>query len=736
MAKPKRKQPRPSTPPLSTTGLIKLFKSVKRPLSRAEVIRQLKLKKRDKSMVRELLASLVEEGKLIRIRRGYGLAEAMHCITGRLEIQRGGFGFVVPEDSRRKDIFINQRDIGEAWHGDKVVAAVIRENKGDRNNEGRIVRILERGRQTLPVKIYKQMKGGDWLCRPTDPKLAFGIIASLKDESMELQRGDIAICAPGEKIDPTMWEGEITAFLGNEADISVQEALVKSNHNIRLRFPSGSMSQAEGLPREPSEKDFVNRRDLTDKLFVTIDGATARDFDDAILVERHNVGGASGYRLWVAIADVSHYVAEGTPLDREALERGNSYYFPQSVEPMFPERLSNGLCSLNPNVKRLVMVARMDMDERGHRRSATMFPAVIESHARLTYGQVKEAILDKDEAARSKVEHVLPMLELSEELARKINKVRKQRGSLDFELPETEIVFDDNGEVVDIRPKVRHFAHQLIEEFMIAANEAVANFLIESELPCLFRIHPWADEEKLKNLFRLLSLTDKEVVMPKEMSPKALQELIASQRGTDKEYIVNRMLLRSMKQAKYSPENEGHFGLASVEYCHFTSPIRRYADLVVHRLVKAALSMNDKDAPTLPIPGQKKLFNIAGQLSGRERAAMDAEREIRKRVMVLFMRDKVGGTFGGVISHITDYGFYVELREVMAEGMVRLSTLDDDYYTYWPHREMLVGERTGQSFKLGQAVEVVLDEVSLERLELNFTLKSITTAAMDYKDLI
>jgi len=732
MAKNRRKQPRPSSPPLSPSVLLALFKQVKKPLSRAEIIRQLKLKKKDKRVVKDMLHELVERGKLIRIRRGYGLADAMHCITGRLEIQRGGFGFVIPEDSRRKDVFINQRDIGEAWHGDKVVAAVVGEGKGGRNKEGRIVRILERGRKTLPVKIYKKMAGGDWLCRPSDPRLGFGIIATLKDESIELTRGDIALCVPGEKIDPTMWEGEITAWLGPETDITVQEALVKSNHNIRTRFPSGSLAQAEALPQEPSETDLANRKDLTDKQFVTIDGATARDFDDAILVERMG----RGYRLWVAIADVAHYVREGTPLDREALERGNSCYFPQSVEPMFPERLSNGLCSLNPDVKRLVMVARMDMDENGTTVSTKLFPAVIRSHARLTYSQVKRAVLDKDESERGKIAHVLPMLELAEKLARKINALRTHRGSLDFDLPEPEILFNIQGETLDIRPKQRHFAHQLIEEFMIAANEAVAHFLIERDLPCLFRIHPQADEEKLKNLFRLLSQTDKDIIMPKAMTPKVLQRLIASQKGSDKEYVVNRMLLRSMKQAKYSPDNEGHFGLASEEYAHFTSPIRRYADLVVHRLAKAALSLDSDGMPTMAFPGRKKLFNIAGHISGQERAAMVAEREILKRVMVLFMQDKVGGTFGGVISHITDYGFYVELREVMAEGMVRLSTMDDDYYTYWPHREMLVGERTGQAFKLGQAVEVILDDVSLERLELNFSLKSVTSSAMDYKDLI
>jgi len=731
MAKKKNNQPRPGTPPLSKPALLKLFRQVKRPLSRAEVIRRLKLKKRDKRDVKDLLKELVRDGKLIRIRRAYGLAEAMRCVTGRLEIQRQGFGFVVPEDGRRNDIFVNQRDLNEAWHGDKVVVSVLGEARPGRNAEGRVVRILERGRQVLPVKIFKRMTGGDWLCRPSDPRLGFGIIAGLRDKSLKLEPGDIALCVPGDKIDATMWEGEITERLGPEIDVAVQEALVKSNHNIRTRFPSGSVNQAEALPREPSDADFKGRRDLTGLGFVTIDGATARDFDDAVLVERKN----KGYRLWVAIADVAHYVAEGTPLDKEALERGNSYYFPRSVEPMFPERLSNGLCSLNPDVKRLTMVVRMDTDQSGLTRATEVFPAVIRSHARLTYTQVKEAVLDRDEGARKRIGPVLPMLELAEELARKINRLRSRRGSLDFDLPEPEIFFDPGGETTDIRPKVRSFANQIIEEFMIAANEAVAHFLVERNLPCLFRIHPQADEERLRNLFQLLSRTDKSIVMPKEMTPKKLQMLVASMRGTDKEYIVNRMLLRSMKQAKYSPDNEGHFGLASEEYAHFTSPIRRYADLVLHRLVKAALAMEGGGAPP-PVPGRKRLYNVAGHLSGRERVAMDAEREILKRVTVLFMRDRAGETFNGVISHITDYGFFVELKEVMAEGMVRLSSMDDDYYTYWPKREMLVGERTGQAFTLGQTVEVVLDEVNLERLELNFSLRSVVAAAKDYKDLI
>ena len=270
MAKKKRSQPRPSSPPLSPAALLKLFKEVKRPMSRAEVIRRLKLKKKDKAVVKDLLKELVQKGKLVRIRRGYGLAEAMHCITGRLEIQRQGYGFVVPEDSRRKDVFVNQRDLNDAWHGDRVVVSVVGEPRGGRNAEGRIVRILERGRKVLPVKVVKKMTGGEWLCRPSDPRLNFGIIATLKDDSIRVRSGEIALCAPGERIDPNMWEGEITRRLGEETDIAVQEALVKSNHNIRTRFPSGSETQAESLPPEPSAKDFGGRRNLAEKEFVTI----------------------------------------------------------------------------------------------------------------------------------------------------------------------------------------------------------------------------------------------------------------------------------------------------------------------------------------------------------------------------------------------------------------------------------------------------------------------------------
>jgi len=714
---------------LTSESLLRLFKDARQPLSRAEITRRMKLRKTDKRPLKDLLKDLVRAGKLIRIRRAYGLAGAMNLVSGRLEMTRSGMGFVIPDDVRRNDIFIHQKNLGGAWHGDRVSCAVISERRGRKSAEGRIVRVLERGRELLPVKVFKPLGDNDWAARPTDPKLDFGMIVTAPSD-MELERGDIAQCVPGEQLDRFMWEGELVEKLGPETDARVQEALVKSNHNIRTRFQSDALAEAEMLPELPSEEDFEGREDLRNIPFVTIDGETARDFDDAVFVERSG----KGYKLWVAIADVAHYVPEGSALDREALERGNSYYFPMSVEPMFPENLSNGLCSLNPDVPRLSMGVVMDMSAKGVVKNARLFAAVIRSHARLTYTQIRDAVLDKKPEARAAIDgSLMPMLELCEELARKINTLRSQRGSLEFELPEPVAQISGDGRIEAIHPSRRHFGHQIIEEFMIAANEAVARFLVEEGLPCMFRIHPDADEEKLMNLFRFLQLTDPDIERPRSMTPKALQELIHKVEGTSREFVVNRLLLRSMKQAKYSPVNEGHFGLASDCYCHFTSPIRRYADLVVHRLVKTALSTSD--AP-MTIPGGKKMHKVAGNLSGRERTAMEAEREIYKRLSVLYMRNKVGKTFMGVISQIMDFGFRVELKEEMAEGMIRLSSMDDDYYAYWPHREMLVGERTGRAFTIGQEVEVLLEYADLERLELTFVLRSVAAAAMDYKDLV
>jgi ribonuclease R len=695
---------------IDRNSVVRLFKERGKPLSLKDVLGGLKAHKLHKAQVMHILDSLVEAGRLIRIKEAWGLAESMNLVAGKLEIQRSGVGFVICDDKRRKDIFVNPRDLGDAWHGDRVAVAITRQH-GDKA-EGRVARILERTSQTLPCRVERRLRQGMYLCRPTDPRhrQAFILEIAPGDELPDL--GDVLTLAAGDKLDHDLYAAEIVEYLGSENDVAVQERMVKLNHGVPGPFPVECLAQAGALPPAPGEGDIAARTDLRALGFVTIDGAKARDFDDAILV--HEDG--RGFRLWVAIADVSHYVPEGSPLDREAIERGNSYYFPQSVEPMFPEALSNGLCSLNPGVPRLAMVVETAFSAQGTPGESRYYPAVIESKARLTYSQVNRALMLADPTERAVIAPVLPMLETAEKLARAINARRLERGSLNFDLPEPEVLFNLQGEAVDIRPRVRHFGHQLIEEFMVAANEAVARLLTEHGAPTPYRVHPEPDPDKLETLFNVLKRTDIGLSLPDKPTPRGLQEILERAQGTDMEFLTSRLMLRSMMQAKYHTHNLGHYGLASECYCHFTSPIRRYADLMVHRSLKAVLT------GTPPPVGVKKMQGICDHISQRERVAMEAEREILKRMTVLFMQDKVGQVFEGVISSLADFGFWVELTEVIAEGMVRLSTLTDDYYAFFPERQELLGQRTGRRFRLGQSVRVELTDVHLGRLEVNLKL--------------
>ncbi len=698
---------------LDVQSVLRAFRDSGKPLSEKEIIGIVHIPGFLKNELYFILQDLIEAGKIIRIGKAYGLSDSMNMVTGRLEIQRSGVGFVIPEDKRRKDVFINPRDFGDAWHGDYVAAAITRVRK-NKSNEGRIVRIIERGKKSLPCRVVKRM-GGFLLCRPTDGRQIMSFMADYDKAALggEPRKDDVVEVVPGDRLEFKLYSGTVADWLGRQDDANVQEKLVKLNHAIPTEFPERVLAKAADLPEVPGEDDFKGRKDLRGEQFVTIDGANAKDFDDAILVKATR----AGFRLWVAIADVSHYVPEDGDLDAEALERGNSYYFPRSVEPMFPERLSNGLCSLNPDVPRLAMTAEMDFSKAGVFKDARFYNSVIQSKARLTYAQVNRALFEDDEAEREKIKDVLPMLKTAEKLARALHALRFERGTLDFDLPEPEIHFNLNGETVDIRPRVRNFAHQLIEEFMIAANEAVAGFLTDQGVPLLYRIHPDPDPAKLESFFKLLSVTDLGEKMPNAPTPADLPEILKIASGTDLDYLVSRMALRTMMQASYSPRLERHFGLASERYCHFTSPIRRYADLVVHRALKLALTGDG--AKAVPVG---RLQKIADHLSKRERVAMEAEREILKRVTILFLTDKVGQVFTGVINSLTDFGFWVEFREVMAEGMVRLSTLSDDYYGFIPERQELVGERTGRVLRIGQLVTVELVNVDLGRLEVDLNL--------------
>jgi ribonuclease R len=696
--------------PVNEQTLLSLFKQASHPLKKRDVMDLLGADKKAKKLIWALLDDLVDDGTLIRIGRAYGLVDQMPLVKGVFEVQRAGIAFVLPEDKQKKDILIRPENFGDAWHGDTVLAAVLPDRRG-KNPIGRVARVVKRKLSELPVRAGKPLGQDLILCHPTDPRHKFVITADTRSVTPIPQKNDILMVRPEEFLEEGMWSATVLEVMGQEMDLSVQEALVKTNHQVPGEFPNRVVREAEALPEDPGPEQFADRTDLRHVPFVTIDGAKARDFDDAVHVAPHG----DGYVLSVAIADVSHYVAPGTAMDQEAVERSNSYYFPLSVEPMFPEKLSNGLCSLKPDVPRLAMVARIFFDKHGEPGKTEFEPAVIKSHARLTYTEVNDALVDKKQDIRNRLGDLTSMLEECEALALLLLAQRQKRGTLDFDLPEPVIHLSMHDQSLELHPKVRLFSHRLIEEFMIAANEAVARFLAEKEIPFLYRIHPEPNPEKLEKLFQLLATTNLAQKLPPYRDHRGLQRLADLAHGTDLEFLVSRMLLRTMMQAKYSPANEGHYGLASEHYCHFTSPIRRYADLQVHRAMKVALGL-DKSSQT-PTAGQ--LERIADTLNTNERRAMDAEREILKRAVILFLKDKVGQTFTGIISSLADFGFWVELEDVMAEGMVRLSTLHDDYYGFIPERQQLLGSRTGRVFSLGQQVKVRLAGVNLSLLEVN-----------------
>lgn len=695
---------------LNQKKVLRHFKAMNKPLSLREIRVGLNLEKKEIRRLKDVLRNMQKEGRIFKAGKTYCLVDELPVVKAVLEVQRSGVGFAVPFDQRRRDIFIHPKNFNEAWHGDTVLVSVLPGTRG-KSPEGRVVRIVERAVKHLPAKIIKNVGRGLFLARPADSKLDFSFI--LEDAQKELDPGTMVLAEPEEQMESRLWAGKLVRVLGAEDDLAVQEEVVKQNHQVPEEFPSGVLKEAASLPEKPGRLDLQSRTDLSGLPFVTIDGSKAKDFDDAICVET----GREGYILHVAIADVSHYVPQGSRLDTEALARGNSYYFPLSVEPMFPEKLSNGLCSLNPDTPRLVMVCRMHFSGKGVREKAEFFPAVIRSHMRLTYSQVNRALYLQDTQTRDQLGAVLPMLETADRLARLLLAGRRKRGSIDFDLPEPEIMQNIRDGSLEIRAKARNFAHQIIEEFMLTANEAVAAFLEEKEALFLYRIHPPADRDKLDALFKLLSTTDLGPRLPRERDPKSLQVLLDTARESDLEFLVNRLVLRSMMQAKYSPVNEGHFGLASDCYCHFTSPIRRYADLVVHRALKQVLGIDVAVRPRM-----KSLKKIGESLSSLERRAMDAEREILKRATIIFLKDKTGQSYSGIIASITDFGFWVELTDIMAEGMVRLSTLSDDYYVFRQEKQDLLGRRTGRRFHLGQRVQVVLQNVNLDRLEVDLVL--------------
>jgi ribonuclease R len=444
----------------------------------------------------------------------------------------------------------------------------------------------------------------------------------------------------------------------------------------------------------------------------TIDGENARDFDDAVSIEKEK----DGLKLYVSISDVSHYVKERSPLDEEAFLRGTSVYFPDRAIPMFPPELSNELCCLQPKLDRLTLTVELRYDMDGEKRETRFYPSVICSNERLTYTIVKRILVNEDAELRDKFRSLLPSLEWMTDLSQRLRQRRIERGTLDFDLPEPEVILNLQGETKEIIRAERNLAHQIIEEFMIAANEAVAHFLEESGSPSIYRIHEPPGREAIDEFRRFVSHLGYKIRKESDHSPKELQKVLLEVKGRPEEKVVNNILLRSMKWAKYSAKNLGHFGLASDAYTHFTSPIRRYPDLMIHRILKRILSKRDGRI------SEEELAKKADHLSRRERVAMEAEREILDRYRIRFMRDKVGDVFEGVISGVTAFGFFVEMKDIFVEGLVRVTSLHDDYYQYHENRYCLIGERTHKTFRIGDEVKVRVDRVDVERRHIDFGL--------------
>lgn len=660
------------------------------------------------------LKQLERDGVLTRGKGGkYALASHGRTLTGSLALHRDGYGFVTPDVAGGDNLFVPARYVRPAMHGDRVLVSIERAPRSGRP-EGRVVRVLERAHATLLGRL-ETLHGVTRLV-PVDPQLRESFLVPPGGAGGG-HDGEVVIARietyPGRGQSAT---ARVSEVLGAADDPAVEIRVAAERFNLPYAFPPEVLAAAAAVPATVDAAALAGRDDLRPLPFVTIDGESAKDFDDAVAIERRPDG---GYRLWVAIADVAHYVAAGGAIDREALRRGTSVYFPGSCLPMLPDALSNGICSLNPAVDRLVMVAELDFDRRGQRQQARFYPGVINSRARLTYTEVTHILVDCVAAVRSQYAPLVALLEVMGELAELRIARRHERGSLDFDLPEAEIVLGLRGLPEQIIRAERTLAHRLIEEFMLAANEAVAEWLDRQRLPLVFRIHEPPGEEKLAAFQEFLAHFNQGLAIPVEgVKPKLLQQLLERVAGTPEEKLINHVLLRSLPQARYAVDNRGHFGLAAESYCHFTSPIRRYPDLTIHRLLRRQLGpAGERDARLAA-----SLEEIAERSSLCERRAMEAERDIVSLKKCQYMAGRIGEEHRGLVVSVQPFGLFVELEGIFIEGLVHVSSLGDDYYQFEEETHSLTGMSRRRRFTIGDPVTVLVHRVDAERREIDFRL--------------
>lgn len=638
-------------------------------------------------------------------------------LTGIIKRHPDGFGFFIPDDKEHADVYIPSHSMKTAMTNDR--ASIMVEKEKDGRFRGEIVRITERATKRIAGKYIKQSEHWGLI---KDEGRGWGHDLKIPvEKSKNAQNGELVEAAILQFPDQGPFEGEVLSVIGDAKDAMNDIKRVVITQNIPEHFSNETIAEANKYDKNPSEKDFKGRKDLRDLPIITIDGATAKDFDDAVHVEMTN----TGFHLHVAIADVSHYVTVGSSMDKEAYERGTSVYFPNFVIPMLPEGLSNGLCSLNPHVPRLALVAEMHFDFTGQMTDSKFYEGVIESKARVTYGEAQELI---DGAEMPKLDHVKENIFRCADLAKVLMAKRFKEGSLDLEVPETILEIDGSGEPIDVIRSERLFAHRLIEELMLAANVAVGKFLASKEIPALYRVHEAPDEEKIGNLQKYMANMGYRAQIDGGKLQKRLTRALQEFDGKPEAQIIHILTLRSMSQAKYSPNNVGHFGLGFDFYTHFTSPIRRYPDLIVHRLLKNLVMPNSQ----YRLMAEDDLATAGTWLSACEQRSAKAERQIQAIKKARFMHKMLGESFDGLISSVTKFGVFVLLREFNIDGLIRLDDLGQERFEFDEENLTLVAKRSGKSFKMGDIVKVTVSLVDIEQGQINFVLDksaASTTAA-------
>jgi ribonuclease R len=703
---------------------------VHHPATARELIRVLNVPREERPTFKRQLKSLVNDGALVLVRGNrYGLADRMDLIVGRLEAHPNGFGFVTPErhaEGVNGDVFVAAPNLKEALHGDRVVVRIER-HREDGRAEGRIVQILERRNETLVGRFDIDDSGLSFV-QPFDRRVLTDIHIPRGQDS-DADRGEMVTVEVTKWGTPTRGPiGRVVEVLGHIDDPGVDTEIILRKHAIPDEHSDEAVQEARRFGTEVKERDLKGRTDFRGRLTVTIDGEDARDFDDAITIERLSNG-----HLWlgVHIADVAHYVKEGGALDSDAYERGTSVYFPERAVHMFPEELATGLCSLRPHVDRLVQSCLMEVNKKGDVIRYEIHDGVINSNERMTYTAVNAILTDRDPETMARYRPLVPSFELMRDLFHILHGRRKRRGSVDFDLPEAKVILDEEGAIEDIVAHERNIAHRLIEEFMLLANETVAHHLENNQMPALYRIHEPPDPLKVLEFDEFVTSLGHSLGVGGggSVKPAHFQRLVERIKDTPEERPIAFLMLRTMQKARYDAMNVGHFGLAAPTYTHFTSPIRRYPDLVVHRLLREQRHTRVTDERREEL--EEDLPEVGRHTSEMEVRASEAEREIIQWKKVRFMADKVGDTFDGYVTGVAPFGLFVELIDHYVEGLVHVSTMADDYYRFSEQNHSLFGENTRKTYRLGDRISVQVVRVDLDRRQVDLAIEEIVESVRD-----